>query len=368
MNSRIKGMFQRPVACQEIVIGKRLLSDDPKELSLLSEFSKIAVITDSNVSSLHGKKIRSVLEKLSVNFSEFSIEPGEKSKCQESVSDISGRMVSEGFDRNSAVLGFGGGVVGDIAGFIASSFKRGVPLVLVPTTLLAMVDSSIGGKNGINLCEGKNMLGSFHQPKKVLTDLSLLKTLPLQEVKNGLAEAIKTALALDAELFSFISENSKELLKCEPEKINTLVCRCAELKLKVAELDERDFKQRNSLNFGHTVGHAIEAATEFSVPHGLAIAAGMISEAEISQELELLPKNELEKIKQTIRMILPETGLPELESKNLLALMKTDKKNSQGLIRMALPERIGKIHSENNNFSVEVPEQVIEKVLGRRLN
>ncbi|MCX6801733.1 MAG: 3-dehydroquinate synthase [Candidatus Diapherotrites archaeon] len=275
-------------------------------------------------------------------------------------------MYEASFGRDCCVVAFGGGVVGDLAGFIAANFKRGIPLVQIPTTLLAMADSSIGGKNAVNLPAGKNMLGSIHQPEKILMDIALLETLPEQEIRNGLAEALKTGIAMDSRLFELIEKNSEKAIAKDQAVLSEIVVSCARAKLSVVQRDEQEHNLRKTLNFGHTVGHALEALEEFNViSHGEAIAAGVRAEARIAERIGILPAAERERIEGALEKI----GFREMPLSNperLMEFMERDKKNSGKEIRMALPERIGKMHSAGGNFAVPVARAVILEAFEER--
>ncbi|MFH1235011.1 MAG: 3-dehydroquinate synthase, partial [Candidatus Diapherotrites archaeon] len=313
-----------------------------------------------------GKRLEGILESTKIQHEFFAVVPGEKSKCLAEFERISNKMAESGFGRDCAVLAFGGGVAGDLAGFVAANFKRGIPLVQVPTTLLAMADSSIGGKNAVNLPAGKNMLGSIHQPEKILMDIALLETLPEKEIRNGLAEALKTGVVLDRELFDFIEKNSAKALERDRDVLCKIVVSCAKAKLAVVQKDELELNLRKILNFGHTVGHAIEALGEFNgVSHGEAIAAGMRTEARIAEHMGILPKAERERIEKALEKI----GFKEIPIKNpekLMEFMEMDKKNSGGKILMALPEKIGRMHSHDGSFAGPVKRKLILEALKER--
>jgi len=293
-----------------IKIGKGLLSEIPQENSI--------VITNPTVKKLHGSGLTCpVLE----------IEDSEKAKELKTAEKLCEQLIELGADRSTTIVALGGGVVGDVAGFTASVFMRGIPVVQVPTTLLAQVDSSIGGKTGVNLRQGKNLVGTFHQPKLVLSDINTLETLPEKEVQRGLAEAVKTAIIGDEELFALLEE--------KPGDLEEIVFRCARVKAGIVERDEKEAGERMKLNLGHTFGHAIEALSDYTIPHGEAVSIGLVKAAEMAGV-------EVDRIKNLLRGIgLPtETSFSDAEIEKA---MRTDKKRKGGKIRIVLPERIGSV-------------------------
>ena len=246
-------------------------------------------------------------------------------------------------DRKSFVVALGGGVVGDLAGFVAATYLRGIAFVQVPTSLLAMVDSSVGGKTGVNLPQGKNLVGSFHQPRLVLADIGTLSTLPARELRAGFAEVIKTAAIRDAKFFAWLEQHYRQVLALEPAAVTRVVRRCCEVKADVVSRDERESGLRAILNFGHTVGHAMEALADYhGVLHGEAVAMGMVCAAELSVKCGGLKREEAERI----RRLIADSRLPialgqGYEWRDLLAAMKLDKKASAGRLRFVLLDRLG---------------------------
>ena len=245
-------------------------------------------------------------------------------------------------DRTCALIALGGGVVGDMTGFIASIYMRGIPYIQVPTTLLAQVDSSIGGKTGIDLPHGKNILGTFYQPKGVFIDLSFLKTLTPQEIGNGLAEIIKCAIIDDPELLSSIEEEAKAFRARDMSLLERVVVKACLIKKGIVEIDERENGLRRILNFGHTIGHAIEAESGYSISHGEAISSGMVASAIISERLKYLPAADQERIASLIRNIGLHDSIPKtLSTDGVLSRIKRDKKKEGDTIRFVLLKKIG---------------------------
>jgi 3-dehydroquinate synthase len=264
-------------------------------------------------------------------------------------------------ERKSFIVALGGGVIGDLAGFVAASYLRGIPFVQVPTTLLAQVDSSVGGKTGVNLKAGKNLVGAFYQPRLVLCDLDTFKTLPDREFKAGLAEVIKYGIIYDADLFARLERDMKKILRRDSKILSDVVARCCEIKADVVSQDETETGLRAILNFGHTIGHAIEAISGYGkYLHGEAISIGQVAAAGLSSQLTGLTENDVERI----RTLFVTTGLPTAirlnpsQREKLFGAMRLDKKVSGGEIKFVLAEKIGAV-----KWGQKVPQQHIEAVL-----
>jgi 3-dehydroquinate synthase len=271
------------------------------------------------------------------------VEDGEHAKRWQNVDSICDVMLEARCGRDTLLVALGGGVVGDLAGFVAAVYQRGIPFLQVPTTLLAQVDSSVGGKTAINHARGKNMIGAFHQPRAVIADVAVLDTLPERELRAGLAEVIKHGLALDLGFAEWLEGNIEKLLARQRDALIYAVRRCCELKARIVAEDEREAGKRALLNFGHTFGHAIEGATGYGAwLHGEAIAAGMVMAAELSARLGLISGRGLERVRRLIRRAgLPIAG-PALSVDTMLELMAVDKKAARGKIRFVLLESIGR--------------------------
>jgi 3-dehydroquinate synthase len=290
-----------------------------------------------------------------------TIPAGEKAKNLRTVEACYNQLAAHRLERESFVVALGGGVVGDLAGFVAASYLRGIPFVQVPTTLLAQVDSSVGGKTGVNLRAGKNLVGAFYQPRLVLCDLDTLKTLPEREFRAGLAEVIKYGIIFDAALFARIEKELPEILKRNQKILAPIVARCCEIKARVVSQDETESGLRAILNFGHTIGHAIENGLGYGkFLHGEAIAIGQAAEARLSQKILKLPERDSERIEN----LFERAGLPtriKLNSSQrgkFFDAMRLDKKARDGEIRFVLARRIGKVE-----FGQKVPSGVIEPAL-----
>ncbi|MBI1750769.1 MAG: 3-dehydroquinate synthase [Acidobacteria bacterium] len=262
-------------------------------------------------------------------------------------------------DRQSVIVALGGGVVGDVAGFVAASYARGIRIVQVPSTLLAQIDSSIGGKTGVNLPEGKNLVGAFHQPRLVITDPQLLKTLPPRQYRAGLYEAVKYGVIGDEMLFRFFERRMGEVLRQEPAALGWALERCIRAKAEVVSADERESGLREILNFGHTFGHALEAATRYrKFLHGEAVGWGMIAAARLSVQMKLLAPAEETRIAQLVRRVGPLPKLPAVKPERMVELMRGDKKARGGRLRVVVARRIGAVETAE-----DVPEEMVASVL-----
>ena len=301
------------------------------------------VVTNQVVAPLYLPRVKKALEAANARVVEVVLDDGEQSKRWTSLERVFDALLAARCGRDTLIVALGGGVIGDLAGFAAAIYQRGVALLQVPTTLLAQVDSSVGGKTAINHVQGKNMLGAFHQPRAVITDVATLDTLPERELRAGLAEVIKHALALDLPFVEWLEKSIDSLLARERSALVYAVRRCCELKAGVVAADERESGVRSLLNFGHTFGHAIEAGTGYGVwLHGEAIAVGMVMAAELSARAGLLAAADVHRVRSLLsRAGLPVTG-PVLSTERLLELMALDKKVARGRMRFVLLEAIGR--------------------------
>ena len=267
----------------------------------------------------------------------------EAAKNLRTVEEIARKLVRAGADRKALLIAVGGGVVGDVAGFVASSYLRGVPLVQVPTTVVAQVDSAVGGKAGVNLPEGKNLVGAFYPPRLVLVDPDLLSTLPEREFRGGLAEVIKYGVIADAKLFGFLEKNMPRILRRDANALQQIIRRSIEIKADVVSRDERESGLREILNFGHTFGHALESATRYRrFQHGEAVALGMMCAALLGYEVLETPADQVSRIVALIRRIGPFPAWPNVSADRLLKAMGSDKKANKGKLRFVLAARLGR--------------------------
>ena len=318
------------------------------------KYSKACLlITDENVDKLYGKKVEETLTNQAFHVSKVVVAAGETSKSLETAARLYDCAFDHKMDRKSPIIALGGGVVGDLAGFIAATYMRGVPFIQIPTSLLAQVDSSVGGKVAVNHPRGKNIIGAFYQPQLVLIDLSVLKTLPPRELRAGMAEVIKYGIIWDKDLFSFLERNLERLLSLEAQIIEEVVYRCCDIKAAVVEQDEKEANVRAVLNFGHTVGHAVEALGNYELKkHGEAVAVGMVMAGKISVDKGLFEKLQLERMERLLTRVPLDVNLPPEWAKDKgIELMLQDKKASQGKINFVLPEEIGKVRIEEISAS-----------------
>lgn len=345
-----------------IKIGAGLLPHLGAECAQLQLGSRCAIITDTNVGRKYARPAYDSLVRAGFDPSLIIMPAGETAKSLRSVQTCYDRLASHRLERRSFIVALGGGVVGDLAGFVAATYLRGLAFVQVPTTLLAQVDSSVGGKVGVNLKAGKNLVGAFHQPRFVLCDLEPLRTLPEREFRAGLAEVIKYGIIADAALFKKLEQELPRVLARDAATLADLVARCCEIKARVVGRDETESGPRAILNFGHTIGHALEAISSYErFRHGEAIAIGQAAAARLSGLILGLPAAEVKRIQS----LLERTGLAtsvklnERQRTKLFAAIKLDKKVSDGEARFVLAKRIGKVV-----WNQRVPEAVIHRVLG----
>ncbi|MFA5947863.1 MAG: 3-dehydroquinate synthase [Candidatus Gracilibacteria bacterium] len=311
--------------------------------------NKYAIITDSTVVKLYGFALKKFLKNNEINCEIFSFEKGEEAKKLQTIENLAKEMIEKKFDRKDAIIALGGGVCGDLAGFLASIYMRGIPFIQIPTTLLAMVDASIGGKTGVNLTSGKNLIGTFYQPKAVFIDINYLKTLSLSHIRNGLAEIIKCGVIKDKILFETIEKNLNKILKLEPNILNEIIKKSVKIKTEIVEKDEKEKDLRKILNYGHSFGHIIEKQSAYKLLHGYAISIGMIIANKIAVDKKLLKEEIAERIKNLIKNAgLPITTIKTPTIKDLV----TDKKKQGNYIDLIFPTTIGKVVIRKEKINV----------------
>jgi 3-dehydroquinate synthase len=346
-----------------IKIAAGLLKQLGAECARLKLGARCAIITDTNVGKKFAKPAFESLVKAGFEPTLIVVPAGETAKSLKSVQTCYDQLAANRLERSSFIVALGGGVVGDLAGFVAATYLRGIPFVQVPTTLLAQVDSSVGGKTGVNLKAGKNLVGAFYQPKLVLCDLDALKTLPDREFRAGLAEVIKYGIIYDANFFAQLERDLPKLLRRESKSLAAVIARCCEIKADVVGQDETEGGLRAILNFGHTIGHAIENSSGYGkFLHGEAIAIGQVAAAKLSQHFLGLPAQDVERIEDLfVRAGLPvKIQLNAARRKKLLAAMQLDKKVNAGEIRFVLARRIGWVE-----FGQRIPQKALEQCLDR---
>ncbi|MFN3740057.1 MAG: 3-dehydroquinate synthase [Thermodesulfovibrionales bacterium] len=326
----------------EIIIGEKIL-ERLLEFIRSKRYTSIGLVTNETLWDLYKTIIMELKRDLPLSI--FIIPDGEQYKDILWFYHLHTRLLENRFDRSSCLIALGGGVVGDLTGFVASTYMRGIDYIQVPTTLLAQVDSSVGGKTAVNHPLGKNMIGTFYQPVFVLIDSSFLKTLPQREFRAGMAEIIKYAVIWDEELFSFLKKNSSKISDMDPYALTKIIARSCEIKAEVVSRDEREAGLRAILNYGHTIGHAIETVTGYRrFLHGEAVAMGMYAEALIASSRGLINISVANEINGLIKLYGLEPSIPvDLSEKDLISSMLLDKKAKAGRIRIVLPERIGKV-------------------------
>jgi 3-dehydroquinate synthase len=326
-----------------IKIGTGILAQTGDSLRSLGMRNKAVIVTNPLVKNLYGDGLNTHLMKAGFKTAVLEVPDGEEYKSLEQAGRLFDRMSEFGAERSTPVIALGGGVIGDLTGFVAATYMRGIPLIQLPTTLLAQVDSSIGGKTAVNHGKLKNMIGAFYQPKIVLTDISTLKTLSQAEVVNGLAEVIKYGIISDRGLFQLIADNIEKLKLTDMAVTEEVVARCMDVKARVVEKDERDEGWRNILNYGHTIGHAVETVSDFKIKHGHGVAIGMVGAGMIAQRAGLLSASELERIISLITAAGLPIKIPDLDIELIMQAMRHDKKKIEGKIRFILPQHIGEV-------------------------
>jgi len=358
--NRIKVHLDKKISSSyEIYIGKAIVDRMGLIFNKHKWGGRYIILTDSHVLALHGERVQQTLREMGLKVDIIDFPAGEASKDIKTSLRICDQLMALGADRQSALIALGGGVVGDITGFVASIYMRGIPYIQVPTTLLAQVDSSIGGKTGIDLSTGKNILGTFYQPKGVFIDLSFLQTLEPQELKNGLAEVVKYGIIDDPELFSILETKARDITSQDADLLEDIVTRSCRIKKGVVEIDERDKGLRRILNFGHTIGHAIETESGYTIPHGNAVSMGMVAAAILSERMHYLAAGERERIIALIRAIkLPDRIPANLSPDGICAHMKGDKKKAGDTLNVVLLKKIGLPFVTNG-----VPEQLIRETI-----
>lgn len=341
-----------------VVAGAGVIGRAAQEIASLGDFSSVHVVSSQKVWRAVGKVVQRGLRFSNRNHVHL-FNDAESAKHLGGVEQISRSLSRAGADRRSLVIAVGGGVVGDVAGFAAASYLRGVALVHIPTTLVAQVDSSIGGKTGVNLPEGKNLVGAFYPPRLVITDPDLLRSLPPREFRGGLAEVIKHAVIADPSMFSSLEKDIDKLMQRDRDALGLLIPRNVQIKARVVSRDERESGLREILNFGHTFAHALESVTHYRrYQHGEAVAWGMMAAAFLGHELHLTSAEDVSRIVSLIARLGPLPPWPSVSPTALVKAMRSDKKARGGVLRFVLSPRIG--HARTYN---KVPVDAVERVL-----
>lgn len=341
MSQRLEVLYNRK-PCYDIVIEQDFnnLSDELSKLECSNK--KICVITDSIVSPIYKDELLKVLEPVCKNVCFYCFTSGEKQKNLSTVNNIYGYLIEQHFDRKDILLALGGGVVGDITGFVAATYLRGIDFIQVPTTLLSQVDSSIGGKTGVDYEQYKNMVGAFKMPKLVYINIHTLSTLDDRQFYNGFAEAMKHGLIKDAMYYEWLLSNMYEICEREPETLEELVYRSCQIKKAVVEKDPLEQADRALLNFGHTIGHAIERYKNFNLLHGECVALGCVAAAFISWKKQLLSMDEYYEVRDMFVPFNLPISIEELNVEEVINITKSDKKMEQDTLKFVLLKKIGK--------------------------
>lgn len=346
-----------------IIIGNNIIGLLGKYLLKLNITEAAYIITNPSIKNLYGKIITNALKKSGLSVKFRVVPDTEKSKSIKTASSVINDMARYNKKRRIFIVALGGGVIGDLAGFVASIYKRGIPYVQVPTTLLAQVDSAIGGKTAVDLMQGKNLLGAFYQPRLVLSDIAFLKTLDKKQLQSGLAEVIKYALIEDAPLFAYLENNYRKVLNLEIPALEFIVTRSSRIKSRIVQGDEKEEKGlRTALNFGHTVGHAIEAAGKYKkYNHGQAIALGMLAACEISENLGLINNTVTQRIESLIRKVGLPVKIDNIAIPDIIKAHYWDKKFIGPVNRFVLIKDIGKTEIRKN-----IPLKIIKEALKKK--
>jgi len=342
----------------EVCVGSGLLAQTGRWLTENGFSGKLVIITDPTVNWLYGDALNRSLTKEGFNVTTLLVAEGEDQKSLETAGRLYHELTNCFAERTTPILALGGGVIGDLAGFVAATYLRGVPLVQIPTTLLAQVDSSIGGKVAVDHGQLKNKIGAFYQPRLVITDTDTLKTLPTTELASGLAEVIKSAAIRDNEFLTFLEKNLDRVKSLDTGALEEIVFQSVKIKAEIVEKDERDLGLRSILNYGHTIGHAIESASDFKVDHGRAIAIGMLAAARISNQMGILDESESMRLKSVIERAGLPTEMPNLKLEEIIQAMKHDKKVLKDKVRFVLLKSIGDAF-----ITDEVSPHLVEQVL-----
>lgn len=318
--------------------------------------ARVAVIADETTAAALGSPLPTAAL--------FTFPAGEAHKSRRTWIDLTDRLLAAQYDRHTVIVAFGGGVTTDLAGFVAATFLRGVPWIAVPTTTLAMLDAAIGGKTGVNTPAGKNLVGAFHPPSAVLCDPSALGTLPDRNYREGLAEAVKHAAALDAAFGKWMLAHAPHIAARETRTLETLVRRSAEIKADVVMADEREADRRVVLNAGHTVAHALESATDYTIPHGEAVAIGLVTETRMAEAMGIARSGTADEIASLLtRLGLPIASPAGLDRARIMTALRADKKNRDGVVRAALIASFGNMAQDGDSWTHPVDLPALESLL-----
>lgn len=365
-NSRAHGVREVDLPTYRVTIGPVLLERLGEIVEATAPAHRYAIITDSNVGPLYAARARDAIGTSTTSSTIFTVPAGEAQKTRDTWAGLTDDLLASGFGRDTTIIALGGGVIGDLAGFVAATYMRGVPFIQVPTSLLAMIDASVGGKTGVDTPAGKNLVGAFHRPAAVVADTTLLATLPAEHLRAGIAEAIKHGVIADAEYFASVERLLPELTRVDTsgDALLDLVARSVEIKADIVRRDEREGGVRKTLNFGHTIGHAVERCTDYTMLHGDAVAIGMVYEAALGERLDVTAKGTESRIRAAVRS----AGLPvdrpgSLEADDIVAATRGDKKARAGRVEYALPAAVGMMAAADRGWTIPVPDDLVRSVL-----
>jgi 3-dehydroquinate synthase len=351
-------------ASYTVQVGPGLLGSLPRLMRETAPAHRTFIVTDSNVGRLYGRRCLSGARRAGLDARLITVPAGEKSKTRETKARLEDRILAMKGGRDSAVVALGGGMITDLAGFTAATFHRGIPFIAVPTSLLGMVDAALGGKTAVDHPRGKNLIGAFHQPRAVIADVATLATLPEREFRSGLAEVVKTAVVGDAALFRRMERSPAAILGRRPGALADLVAACCRVKARVVEADERELNLRAVLNFGHTLGHALEHLRGYRMSHGEAVAVGMVLEARAAEVADVLRRREADRITALLERLGLPTCIPAgIEPDRILDAARADKKSRRGALRYALPERIGRMARRGGRYAIPLPDSLVLSIL-----
>jgi 3-dehydroquinate synthase len=359
MNKITVNLNRKIANSYEIHIGQDILDRAALILARQNWAERYVIVTDTRIDALHGERVQQALERADLRVERIAVPPGEAAKEIKTVLAVTEKLTALGADRQTALIALGGGVIGDLTGFAASIYMRGIPVIQVPTTLLAQVDSGIGGKTGVDTEWGKNILGTFCQPKGVFIDISFLQTLPDDQFTSGLAEVVKYGAIDSPVLLDNLEDAAAGGSLREPAFLERTIATACRIKKGLVELDERDHGLRRVLNFGHTVGHAVEAASAYALSHGEAVAIGMVAAAALSEQLHHLPADDRRRIGSVIRALgLPDRIPGNLDLEEIRARITRDKKKKGETVRFVLLKKLGAPIVNGG-----IPEEMLTKTL-----
>ena len=351
-------------ASYEIFIGENILNVAGEFIASEKFTPKALIVTQKNIFDLHGQALIQSLSAQKISYELAFIPDSETAKSLREAEKLFTRAIEFGLDRKSVVIAFGGGVVGDLGGFIAATFMRGINLIQIPTTLLSQVDSSVGGKTAVNHALGKNLIGAFHQPRAVVIDLKCLETLPEREIKSGLGEVVKYGIISDGEFFTYLEDNADKILRLDLKTLEHVVKRSCEIKAQVVGADEKESGLRRILNFGHTMAHAIEEETHYEkYRHGEAVGVGMLGAALISSELGKTSAQNVRRLENLLKKFAMVKTCAGLDADKLYVVTFRDKKTVGGKVNWVLMKNFGEVE-----ICGDVPEAIIKKIFGRLCN